>query len=228
MCARISCGPRVAPRNPSRLIVRGFRGPAGQLRSASGQSVPVERVVAGTRHDGDKVAERVRAYIGLGSNLGDREANLRLALSSLTAIPTARVEGISRVYESAAVGPGDQGPYLNAAVALSCEQAPDALLDALLAIELRAGRDRSEDAERWGARTLDLDLLFYGDACIDRPGLSLPHPRLHERNFVLGPLCDLAPELVHPREGVAISELADRLRDRSALRVWPKPLEVPR
>jgi len=174
------------------------------------------------------VAKRVRAYIGLGSNLGDRDANLRLALGLLAELPGVRVEAISRVYESAAVGPGEQGPYLNAAVELSCEQTPQALLEALLEIELRAGRDRGADIERWAARTLDLDLLFYADACIDQPGLSVPHPRLDERSFVLEPLCDLAPELVHPRKGIAISELARKLRDRSALELWPEPLEVPR
>ncbi|MBW1886409.1 MAG: 2-amino-4-hydroxy-6-hydroxymethyldihydropteridine diphosphokinase [Deltaproteobacteria bacterium] len=170
----------------------------------------------------------MRAYIGLGSNLGDRDANLRLALGLLAELPGVRVEAISRVYESAAVGPGDQGPYLNAAVELSCEQTPQALLAALLEIELRAGRDRGADIERWAARTLDLDLLFYADACIDQPGLSVPHPRLDERSFVLEPLCDLAPELVHPRKGIATSELARKLRDRSALELWPEPLEVPR
>jgi 2-amino-4-hydroxy-6-hydroxymethyldihydropteridine diphosphokinase len=170
----------------------------------------------------------VRAYIGLGSNLGDREANLRMALSFLAEIPGARLEGVSRVYESAAVGPGDQGPYLNAAVAISCELTPDALLEALLAIELRAGRDRGQDVKRWAARTLDLDLLFYGDACIDEPGLSVPHPRLHERRFVLEPLCDLAPDYIHPREGVAVAELARKVQDQFALEVWRESLKLPR
>jgi 2-amino-4-hydroxy-6-hydroxymethyldihydropteridine diphosphokinase len=174
------------------------------------------------------VANHVRAYIGLGSNLGDREANLSFALGSLAELPAVRVEAVSRVYESEAVGPGNQGPYLNAAVEVSCEQTPEALLDALLAIELRAGRDRGKDVKRWAARSLDLDLLFYADACIDQPGLTLPHPRLHERSFVLEPLCDLAPDFVHPREGVAVSELARKLRHRSALRIWSQPLEVPR
>ncbi len=173
------------------------------------------------------MAKRVRAYIGLGSNLGDREANLRLALAAFAELPGVRVEAISRVYESAAVGPGNQGPYLNAVVELSCEPTAEALLDALLEIELRAGRDRGEDVERWTARTLDLDLLFYADACIDQPGLSVPHPRLHERSFVLEPLCDLAPDLVHPRQRIAIGELARRLCDGSALEVWPEPLEIP-
>jgi 2-amino-4-hydroxy-6-hydroxymethyldihydropteridine diphosphokinase len=175
------------------------------------------------------VAKRVRAYIGLGSNLGDREASLQLALSSLARLSAVRIEAVSRVYESEAVGPGKQGRYLNAAVEISCEQTAVDLLEALLAIELVAGRDRGKDVERWTARTLDLDLLLYGDdgdLCIDEPGLSVPHPRLHERNFVLGPLCDLAPDLVHPREGVSVSELADKLTDLSALQVWPRPLDI--
>ena len=174
------------------------------------------------------MGKRERVYIGLGSNLGDREANLRMALNSLAEISGTRLEAISRVYESAAVGPGDQGPYLNAAVAISCDQTPDALLAALLAIELRAGRDRGQDVKRWAARTLDLDLLFYGDACIEEPGLSVPHPRVHERRFVLEPLCDLAPDYIHPREGVTIAELARKLQDQFALEVWRESLELPR
>jgi 2-amino-4-hydroxy-6-hydroxymethyldihydropteridine diphosphokinase len=173
------------------------------------------------------VANRVRAYIGLGSNLGDRDANLQLAVRSLAELSAVRVEAISRVYESDAIGPGDQGPYLNAAVEVTCEDTPEALLDALLAIELRAGRNRAEQVERWAPRTLDLDLLFYGDTCVEQPGLSLPHPRLHERAFVLEPLCDLIPDWVHPRKGIAIAELARNLRDRSTVQIWPKPLEVP-
>lgn len=179
------------------------------------------------RREGGPVANRVRAYIGLGSNLGDREANLQFAVRSLAELSAVCVEAISRVYESDAVGPGDQGPYLNAAVEVTCEDTPEALLDALLAIELRAGRNRAEDVERWAARSLDLDLLFYGDTCVEQPGLSLPHPRLHERAFVLEPLCDLIPDWVHPREGIAIAELARKLRDRSTVHIWPKPLEVP-
>lgn len=173
------------------------------------------------------MAKHVEAYIGLGSNLGDREASLRFALQSMAELSQVWVEAVSRVYETDAVGPGVQGPYLNAAARLRCECSPQSLLDGLLAIELKAGRDRSGDVERWGPRTLDLDLLFYGEDCIEQAGLSIPHPRLHERAFVLEPLCDLAPDYVHPREGVSLIELARRLPDSSALRVWPESLEVP-
>lgn len=174
------------------------------------------------------VAKQVEAYVGLGSNLGDREASLRLALRSMAELAELSVAGVSRVYETDAVGPGVQGPYLNAAVKLQCGLSARALLDALLAIELAAGRDRSADALRWGPRTLDLDLLLYGAACIEEPGLSIPHPRLHERAFVLEPVCDLAPNFIHPRVGVSVAELRRKLGAGSALRIWPGTLEVPR
>jgi 2-amino-4-hydroxy-6-hydroxymethyldihydropteridine diphosphokinase len=173
------------------------------------------------------VTKHVEAFIGLGSNLGDRAASLRFAVHSVAELSQVEVEAVSRVYESEAVGPGVQGPYLNAAIKVRCGLSAEALLDGLLAIEVQGGRDRASDVERWGPRTLDLDLLFYGDACIEQVGLSLPHPRLHERAFVLEPLCDLAPDYVHPREGVSVVELARKFRDASALRVWPESLEVP-
>lgn len=173
------------------------------------------------------MAKQIEAYIGLGSNLGDRAASLRFAVRTVAELSQVRVAAVSRVYETEAVGPGVQGPYLNAAIQVRCGLSARALLDGLLAIEVQAGRDRSSDVERWGPRTLDLDLLFYGDVCIEQAGLSLPHPRLHERAFVLEPLCDLAPHFVHPREGVSVVELARKIRDPSALRVWPESLEVP-
>ncbi|MFT5441838.1 MAG: 2-amino-4-hydroxy-6-hydroxymethyldihydropteridine diphosphokinase [Myxococcota bacterium] len=162
----------------------------------------------------------VRAYIGLGANIGDREGALRFAVEALGRRQSVEVEAFSRLYETDAVGPGEQSAYLNAAAALACELAPRELLETLLAIELEAGRDRSAEALRWGPRTLDLDLLFYGDQCIEEPGLSLPHPRLHERAFVLEPMCDLAPNFVHPGQGIAIAALASRVRNTQAVRLW--------
>jgi 2-amino-4-hydroxy-6-hydroxymethyldihydropteridine diphosphokinase len=173
------------------------------------------------------VAKHVQAFVGLGSNLGDREASLRFAVRSMAELSDVSVASISRVYETDAIGPGVQGPYLNAVVKLSCESSPKVLLEGLLAIEVKGGRDRKGDAERWSARTLDLDLLFFGDACTDEPGLSLPHPRLHRRVFVLEPLCDLAPNYVHPRLGVTIAELAQNMREGSKVRVWPGSLHFP-
>ena len=137
------------------------------------------------------IASVTRAYVGLGSNLGDREATIRAAIDALPG-----VVAVSALRETEPVGPVDQPPFLNGAVALETELSPRELLDVLLAVERRLGRERRE---RWGPRTIDLDLLLYGDGTIDEPGLSLPHPRLHERRFALEPLAELDPDLDDPR-----------------------------
>jgi 2-amino-4-hydroxy-6-hydroxymethyldihydropteridine diphosphokinase len=156
-----------------------------------------------------------RAFVALGSNLGDREAHLRHAARALAATPGVRVLAGSRVYETDPVGPGPQGPYLNAVLALETQLAPAALLERLLAIEAQRGRVRST---RDGARTLDLDLLLHGDAVAREPGLTLPHPRLAERPFVLEPLADLAPQRPVPGRGATVAVLAARVRDPRAVR----------
>jgi len=153
----------------------------------------------------------VDAYVALGSNLGDREAHLAAAIEALRARPAVRVTAVSAVYETAPVGPPPQGPYLNAVVRLRTQLAPRALLACLLEIEAARGRQRS--AGRWSARTLDLDLLFYGSLILDEPGLRVPHPHLHERAFVLEPLCDVAPGLLHPVLGKTVEDLARNVRD---------------
>lgn len=160
-----------------------------------------------------------RAYVALGSNLGDRVAHLARALSALDATPGITLAGVSPIYETDPVGPPGQGPYLNAAAALDTELPPRALLERLLAIETQAGRVRGP--ERNAARSLDLDLLFHGARRIEEPDLVVPHPRLHERAFVLTPLADLAPELVHPRLGDRIEALAARAGDPAAVRPAP-------
>jgi 2-amino-4-hydroxy-6-hydroxymethyldihydropteridine diphosphokinase len=151
-----------------------------------------------------------RAYVALGSNLGDRAAHLRAAIAGLAATPGVERVVASAVYETQPVGP-PQGRYLNAVAALDTTLAPRALLARLAELERAAGRLRGE---RNAPRTLDLDLLLVGDACIDTPELVLPHPRLHERAFVLVPLAELAAEAVHPRLGLRIGELLARLPDR--------------
>ncbi len=133
------------------------------------------------------------AYVGVGSNLGDREATIRAAISALPG-----VVAVSQLRETDPVGIIEQPAFLNGAVALETELSPRQLLAALLAIERELGRERRE---RWGPRTIDLDLLLYGGETVDEPGLTVPHPRLHERRFALEPLAELAPSLVVPGRG---------------------------
>jgi 2-amino-4-hydroxy-6-hydroxymethyldihydropteridine diphosphokinase len=131
-----------------------------------------------------------RAYVGLGANLGDREATMRRAIELLG----DEVVAVSTFRETDPVGYEDQARFLNAAIALETELGPRELLDRLLAVELELGRRR--DGPRYGPRTIDLDLLVYGDEVIDEPGLHVPHPRLAERRFVLEPLFELDHDLV--------------------------------
>jgi 2-amino-4-hydroxy-6-hydroxymethyldihydropteridine diphosphokinase len=140
-----------------------------------------------------------RAYVGLGANLGDRSAMLRAALEQLAVEPGVSVVAVSSVRETDPVGLVDQPRFLNAAAALDTELSPRVLLDRLLGIERRLGRTR--EGLRFGPRTIDLDLLLYGDERLDEPGLEVPHPRLHERLFALEPLFELDSRLVVPGHG---------------------------
>ncbi len=142
-----------------------------------------------------------RAYVGLGANLGPREVTLLRAVDLLAAEPGIEVLEVSRLRESDPVGKTDQPEFLNGAVAVETELSPRELLDALLRVEQELGRVR--DGERWGPRTIDLDLLVYGDEIVDEPGLRVPHPWLHERRFALEPLVELEPELEVPGKGRA-------------------------
>lgn len=138
----------------------------------------------------------VRAYIGLGSNLADPESQLKSAVEALRRIPQSRLTALSRLYRSRPMGPADQPDYINAVAMFDTRLEALDLLDALQAIELEQGRVRGP--QRWGPRTLDLDLLLYGAEIIDNERLQVPHPGIAERNFVLYPLAELAPELVFP------------------------------
>jgi 2-amino-4-hydroxy-6-hydroxymethyldihydropteridine diphosphokinase len=165
-------------------------------------------------------APETDAFVALGSNLGDRAAGLRAAVRGLDAHPHVRVTATSPVYESAAhtLRPDEAQPsYLNAVVRLRTTLAPEALMAALLRLERLAGRDRSA-ARRWAARTLDLDLLLFGDLTCKTPALTVPHPRLGARRFVLRPLADLAPNLrVPPPYDTTVRALLARCPDPHAL-----------
>jgi 2-amino-4-hydroxy-6-hydroxymethyldihydropteridine diphosphokinase len=146
-----------------------------------------------------------RAYVGLGANLGPREVTLLRAADLLAAADGVEVVAVSQLRETEPVGLVEQPPFLNGAVAIDTSLPPRALLDLLLEIERSLGRVR---AERWGPRTIDLDLLAYGDERVDEEGLHVPHPRLHERRFALEPLAELDPELQIPGLGDVSAALA--------------------
>ncbi len=156
----------------------------------------------------------VSAFIGLGANLGDRGAALQQALASMAALPGTGVRQVSSLYRSAPVD-SDGPDYLNAVAELATELAPLALLRALQAIEAAAGRERPY---RNAPRTLDLDILLYGDEAIDTPDLTVPHPRMGERAFVLLPLSELAPGRATPEQLAAV---ADQRIERTETLLWP-------
>jgi 2-amino-4-hydroxy-6-hydroxymethyldihydropteridine diphosphokinase len=143
----------------------------------------------------------VRVVVGLGANLGDRLATLRGAVRALR--DAAHVLAVSSVYESSPAGGPPQPDYLNAAVLLEWDLAPETLLHALQGIEAHFGRDRGAGAERWAARTLDLDVLWIEGVALDTPRLVVPHPRLAERAFAVVPLLEVAPGARDPRTGAA-------------------------
>ncbi|MFO0953516.1 MAG: 2-amino-4-hydroxy-6-hydroxymethyldihydropteridine diphosphokinase [Isosphaeraceae bacterium] len=159
------------------------------------------------------------AFIGLGSNLGDRRAVLDEAVAALSRIEGSRLESVSSYWETPPVGgPSGQRAFLNAAAALTTDLAPEDLLRRLHEIEAAAGRVRTV---RWGERTLDLDLLLYGDRVIDEPGLQVPHPRMAIRRFVLEPLYEIAPKAVDPATSRTVSDLLANLDRRPTVVVLP-------
>ena len=146
------------------------------------------------------------AFVGIGSNLGDRETNLRRAIELLSAEDGIEVVALSELRETDPVGSVAQGPFLNGAVQVETSIAAHELLGRLLSVENRLGRVRSE---RWGPRTIDLDLLLYGGERVNEAEVTVPHPRLHERRFALEPLLDLDPALEIPGLGPISTLLAE-------------------
>jgi 2-amino-4-hydroxy-6-hydroxymethyldihydropteridine diphosphokinase len=159
------------------------------------------------------------AYIGLGGNLGDRALLLGQAVRALAVMPGVEVRACSSLYETAAVGP-PQPDYLNAVLVVQTALEPGALLESLRALERAAGRERRE---RWGPRTLDADLLLYGERVVEEPGLTVPHPELHRRRFVLEPLAEVAPWAVHPVLARTVEELLRQLPEGGVVRYAPPP-----
>jgi 2-amino-4-hydroxy-6-hydroxymethyldihydropteridine diphosphokinase len=161
-----------------------------------------------------------RAVVALGANLGDRLATLEGALATLDATPGIQVLARSRWFHTAPVGP-PQPPYLNGCALLAVRLPPEALLERLQETEQRYGRVRQE---RWGPRTLDLDLIFYGRLRLRGARLDLPHPRFRERAFVLVPLAELAPEWVDPLTGHTVAHLARAVAGQDSVVPWqPSP-----
>ena len=155
------------------------------------------------------------AYVGLGANIGEPRRQLRIALKELNSLPKTRMTATSGLYRSAPLGYLDQPEFLNAVVELDTELPPEALLDNLQQIEKAHGRERPFAG---APRTLDLDLLLYGDAALATPRLTVPHPRMHERAFVLKPLAEIAPQATIPGRGKA-RELLSACRDQLAERI---------
>lgn len=158
----------------------------------------------------------MRAYLSLGSNLGDRRANLRKALDSLSARSDCEVVGESRTYETEPVGVIDQPPFLNMAAEIETDLTPLELLRALKAMEAALGR---ESRARWGPRLIDIDIVLFEDRVVESTELTIPHPEFRNRAFVLHPLAEIAGEVIDPVTGHTVRELKERCPDASWIRV---------
>ena len=147
------------------------------------------------------------ACLGIGSNLGDRPRNLQRAVDAVASIDCVYLLRVAETIETEPMGPQDQGPYLNSAMTIATTLAPEVLHAALQKIELDLGRAPTKDRQHWGPRVIDIDLLLYDDQVIETDTLTVPHPGMHERDFVLRPLASIAPGLMHPQLKKSVSEM---------------------
>ena len=160
-------------------------------------------------------------YLGLGSNLGDREAALRNALAAIDALAGTSLASASSIYETAPMGQQDQDAYLNMAAKIVTSLEPLPLVTELQQIEADLGRPAPEHRRHWGPREIDIDVLLFGSKVIKKPGLTVPHPGMHTRWFVLKPLADIAPAVIHPVLGRSIQVLLSEVDASAAQEVQP-------
>ncbi len=165
--------------------------------------------------------EHIKSYLSLGSNLGDREANLLEAARRLKEDRQLVLSRASSIYETSPWGYANQPDFLNLVLEVRTMLSPTELLKSAKALEKEMGR---EPCIRYGPRLIDVDLLLYGDLVYDKPGLQIPHPRLHQRMFVLAPLEELAPGLMHPTLRLTIEQLAHRADGQEGVKLWGPPL----
>jgi len=161
-----------------------------------------------------------RVFIGIGSNLGDRKTHYYEALERVANLPQTRIVKESSLYESEPLGDAKNW-YVNGVIEIETEFTPEQLLRRLKAIERAMGRKKKAQAKKWASRTIDLDILLFGNQVVDTRSLKIPHPELHNRRFVLLPLSELAPNLTHPRFGVTISKLLVALKNDKKVMLIP-------
>jgi len=161
-----------------------------------------------------------RVFIGIGSNLGNRRAQYQKALARIAALPKTRIVKTSSLYESEPLGEAKNW-YVNGVIEIETSFSPPQLLHRLQEIELALGRKRTADTKKWSSRKIDLDILLFDNQTVDSRTLKVPHPELHNRRFVLLPLCELAPHLTHPRLGVTITDLLVSLKDGKRVMLLP-------
>ncbi len=161
-----------------------------------------------------------RAHIGIGSNLGDRRANTSEAVERVSQLPTTRVARASSLYESEPLGDAKTW-FVNSVIEIETELLPEALLKRLKAIEEAMGRKRVK-GKRWGSRIIDLDILLFDQQIVAKRTLKIPHPEMHKRRFVLLPLAELAPQVIHPQLGQSVSTLLATLQDPKKVSLLPR------